>query len=182
MSLPRVSTVIRKAEVDPEMVCDWVVLDHADRHRRRLVLKGEGGTDFLLDLERAAVLEDGDALPFDDGRLVAVRAAAQRLYEVRADDSQGLAKAAWHIGNRHTPAEITGHAIYIEEDHVLGDMLRGLGCRLTQTLRPFHPERGAYDRDAAASHAHGHDHHHDHGHGHPRRHDHRHDHDHDHDH
>lgn len=160
IDLPRAATVIRKAEVDPEMVVDWVVLDHADRHRRRLALKGEAGIEFLLDLDRAAALDDGDALPLEDGRLIAVRAAAQRLYEVRIDDPHGLARVAWHIGNRHAPAEIGAHAIYIEEDHVLGDMLRGLGCRVTQVLRPFHPERGAYDRDENRATAGGHGHHH----------------------
>lgn len=165
MTLPRAAEVIRKPDVDAEAVVDWVILDHADRHRRRITLKGECGTEFLLDLERAVALEDGDALRLEDGRLVAVRAAAQRLYEVRTDNPHDLPRVAWHIGNRHTPAEITGHAIFIEEDHVLGEMLRGLGCRVTPVLRPFHPERGAYDREEGAL-AHGHSHgtHHFHAH------------------
>lgn len=155
----RATAVIRKPEVDSAKIIDWVVLDHADRHRRRIALTGVEGTAFLLDLERPAGLEHGDGLALEDGRVIGVRAAAQRLYEVRCDDHHALPRVAWHIGNRHTPAEFTHHAVYIEEDHVLAEMLKGLGCRVESVIRPFHPERGAYD---GASRGHGHSHDHDH--------------------
>lgn len=151
MSQARAGRVIQQPNISADMLADWVVLDHADRHRRRIALTGEKGVGFLLDLERAAALQDGDVLALDDGRLVGVRAAPQKLYEVRAADHRALLRVAWHIGNRHTPAEIAGDIIYIEADHVLGDMLRGLGCAVAEVVRPFHPERGAYD----GAHAHG---------------------------
>jgi urease accessory protein len=69
-----------------------------------------------------------------------------------------LLRAAWHLGNRHTPAEITGNAIYFAKDHVLVEMLRGLGLSTRPVTRPFKPERGAYDE---AHHGH---HHHEHSH------------------
>lgn len=160
MPQPRAGRVIRQPNIATDMLADWVVLDHGDRHRRRITLTGERGVAFLLDLERAAALDDGDVLALDDGRLVGVRAAPQRLYEVRVDDPHGLPRIAWHIGNRHTPAEIAGDVIYIEEDHVLGDMLRGLGCQVTAVERPFHPERGAYGQ--GQGHSHGTHHYHEH--------------------
>jgi urease accessory protein len=160
----RATTVVRKAAVKPDRVADTVVLDHDGRHRRRVALKGEGGLDFLLDLDRATALDDGDAVRLEDGRLVRVRAAPQALLEIRAENPLRLMRVAWHIGNRHTPAEIAADAIYIEDDHVLAEMVRGQGCTATPVLRPFRPERGAYDHDCG--HDHGHDHHHDHGHSH----------------
>ena len=73
----RATTVVRRPAVKPERVADNVTLDHEGRHRRRIALKGEGGLDFLLDLDKATVLNDGDAVRLEDGRLVQVKAAPQ---------------------------------------------------------------------------------------------------------
>jgi urease accessory protein len=164
----RATTVIRKAAVKPERVADTVTLDHEGRSRRRIALKGEGGLDFLLDLDRPAALNDGDAVKLEDGRLVQVRAAPQRLVEVRAENPLRLMRAAWHIGNRHVPTELAADAIYIEDDHVLVEMARGQGCSVSPVTRPFQPERGAYEHACShPDHDHGHHaHDHEHGHGH----------------
>lgn len=176
----RAAHIVRKPAVKAEKLIDCVSLDHEGRHRRRIQLHGEKGTEFLLDLEKAAILNDGDALKLDDGRLILVKAAPQKLVEIRTENPARLMKAAWHIGNRHTPAEVTADAIYIEDDHVLVEMLRGLGCAVHPVERPFQPERGAYDQ---AGHHHGHAHDHDHHHGHHHHHeDHAHSHAHAHDH
>ena len=172
----RATAIVRKAAVKSDRVADTVTLDHEGRHRRRMALKGEGGLDFLLDLDKAAVLNDGDAVKLEDGRLVLVEAAPQPLLEIRAENPLRLMRIAWHIGNRHTAAEITADAIYIEEDHVLAEMVRGQGGTATPVTRPFQPERGAYEHDC------GHDHGHPHGHAHDLHHDHGHDHHHDHGH
>lgn len=170
----RATAVIRRPAVKSDRVADTVTLDHEGRHRRRVALVGEGGLDFLLDLDKATALNDGDAVKLEDGRLVQVRAAPQSLLELRAENPLRLLRVAWHIGNRHTPAEITAEAIYIEEDHVLAEMARGQGCTVAPVLRAFQPERGAYDHDCG--HDHGHDHHdhgddhRDHGHDHARHH------------
>jgi urease accessory protein len=158
----RATAVVRKAAVKADRVADTVVLDHDGRHRRRVALRGEGGLDFLLDLDKAAALADGDAVRLEDGRLVEVRAAPQALLEIRAENPLRLMRVAWHIGNRHTPAEIGVDAIWIEDDHVLAEMVRGQGCTATPVRRPFRPERGAYEHNC------GHDHgdaHHQHHHG-----------------
>lgn len=179
----RATSVVRKPAVKDEKVVDTVTLDHEGRHRRRVALTGDGGLGFLLDLEKAVALSDGDAVKLEDGGLVRVRAAAQPLLEIRAENPSRLMRIAWHIGNRHTPAEITADAIYIEEDHVLAEMVRGQGGIATKVERPFQPERGAYDHVCGpdCDHDHGH-HHHDHGHAHGHSHDHDHDHDHGHSH
>ncbi|MCO4055837.1 MAG: urease accessory protein UreE [Bosea sp.] len=166
----RATSVIRKPAVRADKIADTVVLDHEGRQRRRAMLRTVGGLDVLLDLDKAGVLGEGDGLKLEDGRLIAVSAAEQELLEVRAENPLRLMRLAWHIGNRHTPAEITADALYIEHDHVLAEMIRGQGCSIAKVMRPFKPERGAYDHaghDHAghdhAEHAHGHDHHgHDH--------------------
>ena len=80
----RATAVVRKAAVKVDRVVDTVTLDHEGRHRRRVALTGENGLEFLLDLDKATVLNDGDALRLEDGGLVRVQAAAQRLVEIRA--------------------------------------------------------------------------------------------------
>jgi urease accessory protein len=170
----RATTIVRKPAVKADRVADSVTLDHEGRNRRRIALKGDTGLDFLMDLDKATVLNDGDALKLEDGRLVQVRAAAQRLLEVKAENPLRLLKVAYHVGNRHTPAEVTADAIYIEDDHVLAEMVRGLGCTASPVMRAFQPERGAYEHDCGHDHGHGHAHHghshgdHDHHHGHDR--------------
>lgn len=169
----RATSVVRKAAVKADRVIDTLTLDHDDRNRRRLALKGDAGLEILLDLDKATALSDGDAVKLEDGRLVAIKAAPQSLLEIRAENPLRLMRIAWHIGNRHTPAEITADAVYIENDHVLAEMIRGQGCTMTLVERPFQPERGAYDHgdDCGCGHDHhhghhDHDHHHHHGHSH----------------
>lgn len=174
----RATSVVRKAAVKQDRVVETLTLDHEDRGRRRLALKGDAGLDVLLDLDKPTALNDGDAVRLEDGRLVLIRAAAQSLLEIRADNPLRLMRVAWHIGNRHTPAEITAEALYIENDHVLAEMVRGQGCAMAVVERPFQPERGAYDHDHASCDHPSHDHtshdHTSHDHGSHARHDHAH--------
>ena len=141
---------------------DCVLLDFDARHRRRIVMHGEAGLDFLLDLPEAVALADGDGLALEDGGTVAVKAAPERLIEVRAGEGLPLLRIAWHLGNRHLPTEIRSDALRIREDHVILDMLQRMGARTALVEAPFHPEGGAYGHGRT----HGHDHGHDHGHHH----------------
>jgi urease accessory protein len=104
----------------------------------------------LLDLEQAVALREGDGLRVESGGWIAVRAAPEDLVEISAQSSQALHRIAWHLGNRHCPAEIHADQIFMRRDHVIEAMLHGLGARLTPTRRPFDPEGGAY-----AGHDHG---------------------------
>ena len=160
--MQRARTLIRRDALTSGEIVDRVVLDHGDRHRRRIAMRGVGGTAFLLDLARATVLDDGDALVLDDGRLVWVEAAPERLLEIRAPTDHALKRLIWHIGNRHIPAEIGAEAVWIAQDHVLAEMVRGLGGSAEPVERPFRPEGGAYEGGHGHAHSHDHDHHHGH--------------------
>jgi urease accessory protein len=145
----RATRVIAAAERAGRPSVDSVSLTRAERYRRRIVMRTIGGRQFLLDLPEATYLAGGDALVLEDGGHIAVEAAAEDLIEIRAPDGAALARLAWHIGNRHTPCEVTGSALYIEADHVLEDMVRRLGGVTQRVARPFDPERGAYARGHA---------------------------------
>ncbi len=138
---------------------DRVVLDYEDRHRRRIQLTGEGGLSFLLDLPAAARLAGGDALELDDGRLVEVRAAPEELVEIGAKDMPHLVRIAWHLGNRHLPAQLMGDRIRIRRDHVIEQMVTQLGGELTEVTAAFSPEGGAYGHGRTLDNG---DHHHAH--------------------
>ena len=148
-----------------------VTLAYLERHRRRLRLVADTGEGFLLDLERATVLEDGDGLALSDGGWIAVKAAPERLAEVTAASPELLMRLAWHLGNRHLPTQLVADRILIREDHVIVDMLRGLGATVRLIEAPFSPEGGAYE-DGQGGHRHDHDH--DHGEGHDHDHGHHH--------
>ena len=163
----RAPRILRRDALSGGEIVDRVVLDHGDRHRRRVAMRGAGGLDFLLDLPEPTVLEDGDALVLQDGRLVWVEAAPERLLEIRAPSDHALKRLIWHIGNRHIAAEIGADSVWIAYDHVLAEMVRGLGGSAEAVERPFRPEGGAYAGGHAHDHAHPHghaqgDHHHHH--------------------
>lgn len=152
-------------------VCaDTIILDSTDRRRRRAAFTGVRGLEFLLDLPEAAAMRSGDAILLDDGRLVEVLGKPEPLAEIRVRDPRQLAFVAWHLGNRHLPAQIFDTKIRILRDHVIEDMARGLGAKIAHVEAPFDPEGGAYEKISTAhhfqaSHSHGHDHEHHHGEG-----------------
>jgi urease accessory protein len=141
---------------------DIVRLDYDRRTRRRIALTGAGGLTFLLDLAKAPVLRAGDGIQLQDGRIVAVEAASERLLEIACRDGRLLARIAWHLGNRHLATEIAARVIHIRNDHVIAEMIRGLGAEARVVQRPFNPEGGAYGEGAVQGHSHGHAHHHGH--------------------
>ncbi len=156
---------------------DSVVLDFDERHRRRTVMTGIRGLEFLLDLPEAVVLRHGDALVLEDGRLVEVVAAPEPLAEIRIAEPRDLARMAWHLGNRHLPVQILTNRIRIRRDEVIEEMARKLGGKVALIEGPFEPEGGAYapepeHKPDPKAHVHGpgcgHDHHghDDHGHDH----------------
>ena len=156
------------ADPPVERAGDRVVLDHDSRHRRRIVLRSVSGEDFLLDLMQATTLRHGDLLVLDDGRTIAVEAAPERLGEIEAGGAGALMRIAWHLGNRHLPTQLMGDRIRIRHDHVIVDMVHGLGGRTREVREAFDPEGGAYGFGATMGHHHdhGHDHHHGHNHDH----------------
>jgi urease accessory protein len=137
---------------------DSVVLGYDDRHRRRLAMQGTRGLAFVLDLVAAESLRGGDALVLEDGRLVEVVAAPEALLEIRGADPLHLARLAWHLGNRHVPAQLLAKALRVRRDHVIAELAVRLGAQVIEIEAPFDPEGGAY---APTPHHHrhiGHDH------------------------
>jgi len=164
--IPRATSVIAAGTWPEAEARDTVIVDFDDRFRRRKLYAGEGGLAFLLDLAEARALKDGDGLSLATGGFVRVKAAPEPLVEVTGKDPQHLLRLAWHLGNRHLPAEIAEGRILIRHDHVIIRMLEGLGATLTKVDAPFNPEGGAYgEHNRAPDHPHGH--HHDHDHHHP---------------
>ncbi len=142
-----------------------VTLPLHQRIKSRLRVTLDDGRDAGLLLERGTTLKDGDLLGGDDGVTVRVVAADEILSIVRSDDPLLLARACYHLGNRHMSIQIMAGELRYSHDHVLDDMLRGLGLTVTVESAPFEPEPGAYG-GSADGHGHGHRHHHGHDHEH----------------
>ena len=128
-----------------------VTRDYEARFLRRKRLVSDGGEPFLVELAETQSLNQGEGFRLDDGRIIAVMAAAEPLLAVRHDN---LARIAWHVGNRHTPCQIADDHILIREDKVLQVMLEGLGASVTQVTAPFTPEGGAYGHGRTHGHEH----------------------------
>jgi urease accessory protein len=124
------------------------------RLRSRLRVTLDDGTPAGVFLERGQVLRDGDLLGSADGLVVEVRAAEEPVSEVACADPLLLARACYHLGNRHVPLQIGPASLRYQHDHVLDDMLRGLGLRPVSVRLPFEPEPGAYG-GSAHGHVHG---------------------------
>ena len=142
--MKRALDISKREDASTAPVVDRVTLAAEDRHRRRLVMTGEAGTRFLLDLPQAAMLRDGDGLVLDDGSIVRVVGKPEPLVEIAAASAAARLRIAWHIGNRHVDVQVVGDRLRIRRDHVLEAMLVGLGAQLTPIEAPFDPEPGAY--------------------------------------
>lgn len=134
-------------DADEVLTLPW---ERRMRSRQRVRLDGRG--EALLVLPRGTVLRDGDRLTGAHGRRLRVVAAAETVSTAHARDGQGLLRAAYHLGNRHVTVQIGAAWLRYLHDHVLDDMLRGLGLHVVVEQAPFEPEAGAY----AAGQGHGH--------------------------
>jgi urease accessory protein len=144
------------------------------RRRSRLRSRLQGGEEVGLFLPRGTVLRDGDLLRTENGWVVRVKAAPETVSVVRCSDPIALARASYHLGNRHVALQIAEDGVRYLHDHVLDAMVSALGLTVSIEERPFEPETGAYGgfgghRDDAHSHGHGPGHSHGpdsaHGHG-----------------
>ena len=152
----RATSVLAGGEWNPSRATDRVLIDFDRRHRRRILLTTESGAELLLDLPEAVRLRDGDGLAVEGGGVVAVAAQAETLLDIHSHDRGTLMRIAWHLGNRHLPVQFDDGHLRIRADHVIANMVRGLGGHVEAIEAPFDPEAGAY----AGGHGH---HHHDDG-------------------
>ena len=114
------------------------------RCKSRLRARLASGEECGLFLERGGVLRGGDKLLGKDGRVVEVIAAPELLMQAASADPLQLARAAYHLGNRHVAVQVLAGSLRFARDHVLGEMLRGLGLPVSEVEAPFEPESGAY--------------------------------------
>jgi len=141
-----------------DTVTGTLTLDVDSRIKSRLRVTLDDGREAGLMLERGHLLRGGELLADVAGsQVVRVLAAPERVSTVRCDDPHLLARAAYHLGNRHVPLQIEPGLLRYQHDHVLDDMLRGLGLAVNTEQAPFEPEAGAY-QSAPHSHSHSHDH------------------------
>lgn len=142
-------TSFRRADLPDGTPFDIVVMDADERHIRRKRITLQHGDEVFVDFEKSVKLEHGDKLVLEDGRMAEVIAAEEDLMDIRARSIEHLVQLAWHIGNRHLPAQIEEQRILIRRDRIIRHMLETLGATITDISEPFHPEHGAY---------HGHEH------------------------
>jgi len=149
----RAEAVLPAGTWDATAEIDTVLIDYDGRHRRRILLRTERGREVLLDLSQAVRLREGDGLPVDVG-VIRVRARPEKLLEIQSHDPGEMVRIAWHLGNRHLPVQLLDDRILIRADHVIEEMVRGLGGRVEAIEAPFvaqdrpHPRLRATDREA----------------------------------
>lgn len=148
--------VIEKKALPGSIATERLALPFELRCKSRLRTRLESGEEAGLFLDRGCVLRAGDLLEANDGRIVAVAAAAEAVMEARSEDALLLARAAYHLGNRHVAVALQPGLLRFVSDHVLGEMVRGLGLEVLETVAPFDPESGAYGGHGGHAHPHGH--------------------------
>jgi urease accessory protein len=149
----RVSEILPAGSWDTRQEIDRVEIDYDHRFRRRIVLSTMLDAEILIDLPHAARLRDGDGLLVGSG-VVRVCAQAEDLMEIHTHKDRDLIRIAWHLGNRHLPVQLLDDRIRIRADHVIAQMVEGLGGHVDPVQAPFDPEAGAY---ADGAHRHQHD-------------------------
>ena len=135
-----------------DQIAGELILPYELREKSRLRAALSSGEEVAVFTVRGTVLRDGDLLRGDDGRVVRIIAAAEATYRVACPTPRDLLRCAFHLGNRHTQAQVGDGFLRIRQDSVLKEMLEGLGATVTPEDAPFEPESGAYGG--------GHGHHH----------------------
>ncbi|MBF7683079.1 urease accessory protein UreE [Acinetobacter sp. B5B] len=141
----------RLDEISSSDTFDTLELCFDTRQKSRFRAQMKDMTDIGADLPRTGILRSGAYIATKDGDILRIDAKAETLMQVTAQSDFDLLKAAYHLGNRHVPLMLTPSALYFEPDHVLAEMVEGLGLTVIQVEHPFEPESGAY-----AQHAHEH--------------------------
>lgn len=141
----------RLEDISPDQAFETVELTFDTRQKSRFRAALASGIDIGADLPRTGILRSGSYIATQEGDVLRVDAKPERLMQVTSQTDFDLLKAAYHLGNRHVPLMLTPAALYFEPDHVLAEMVEGLGLTVSETDHPFEPESGAY-----AQHSHDH--------------------------
>ena len=124
------------------------------RQKSRMRATLGNGEEVGLILDRGPVLRHGDYLRAEDGKIIAVHASAEAVSTVSSEDALLLARACYHLGNRHVPLQISPGMCRYQQDHVLDEMVESLGLSIKHEQAPFEPEAGAYHKGRNHSHSH----------------------------
>lgn len=135
------------------------------RIKGRLRVELDTGEEAGLFLQRGITLRNGDQIATEDGYVVRIIAANESVSTVQCHDPLLLTRIAYHLGNRHVPLQVGDGFVRYQHDHVLDDMVKGLGGQVVSEQAPFEPEAGAYGGSSSHGH-HEHGHHHAHAHDH----------------
>lgn len=138
---------------------DVLELTYDTRKKSRFKARTSSGEQLGVILPRGRVLRGGDVLADESGALVRVIAAPEQISRVRSEDPWLLARAAYHLGNRHVPLQVDSDWLGYQHDHVLDAMVRGLGLQVSVEQASFEPEEGAYaahSQNAEVDHGHSH--------------------------
>jgi urease accessory protein len=137
-------SISRILHQEPGVPALQLILPFDQRSKSRLRTSLSSGEEAALILERGSVLRGGDKLQTEDGRVVEVISAPETVSTVTAEDPAMLARASYHLGNRHVALQVGQGWLRYLHDHVLDEMVRGLGFRVVTEMAPFEPEAGAY--------------------------------------
>src|SRR5271169_267425 len=137
--------------MEPQKPIDRAILPFDARCKSRLLVTLESGEKAALVVERGRLLRGGDRVRLDGDREIEIVAADEALLEACSEDPLAIAKAAYHLGNRHVAVQVMPNRLRFLDDHVLAQMVAGLGLSVTRIVAPFEPEGGAYGHH----HAHG---------------------------
>ncbi|MEZ9511971.1 urease accessory protein UreE [Vibrio breoganii] len=127
-------------------------IDSRIKSRLKVIL--EDGRDAGLFLPRGHILRGGEQLLSECGMVVEVKAAAETVSTVYCDDALLLTRVAYHLGNRHVPLQVASGWVRYQHDHVLDEMVNGLGAEVSVETNPFEPEGGAYGGRSGGGHHH----------------------------
>jgi urease accessory protein len=114
------------------------------RQKSRLRTQLVSGEEVALVLPRGDILRGGDLVVASDGRVIEIVAEAEAVLHVTCKTFEDVTRAAYHLGNRHVPVQVGEGFLRIAADHVLEEMLQGLGASIDSLQAPFEPEAGAY--------------------------------------
>lgn len=154
----RITTILKTPASQDRTLHDTTLsLPIRERTKSRIKVTLDDGREAGLFLPRGEVLRGGDLVKSDEGLVVQINAAAETVSTVTSDCPHALARASYHLGNRHVPLQIEPDFLRYQHDHVLDEMVIGLGLSVAVEEAPFEPEAGAY-KNTPASHGHHHDH------------------------
>ncbi|MDI3238099.1 urease accessory protein UreE [Acinetobacter ursingii] len=134
----------RLDEIASDQTFETLELSFDTRQKSRFRATLANGKDIGVDLPRTGILRSGSFIATNEGDILRIDAKPEQLMQVTAKTDFELLKAAYHLGNRHVPLMLTPYALYFEPDHVLAEMVEGLGLQVKKVEHAFEPESGAY--------------------------------------